>query len=425
MKVLWVSTSIVGPAAKILESDYQRTSGTWIATEYEELQNEAEVVFLCGTRKNLGGTYEHQKNENGEAYAIELPTPATGVYPSDAMLNLFTQIIEQVKPDVIHIWGTETCIQTAAALICPDIPKVVYIQGLLGLHSRYLGGYLKFSLRYYSSLKLIKQFLVKSIQDRLFKKQAEYEKLILEKSNNIIADSLFCKGYCSYASPTMNYYTKQRNANAVFSQAEWDYNSCEKDTIFTVYAQNPDKGLQQLLKALTIVKKKHNNILLKIPGNYNFVTDENGKIVEKTANCSTFECWIFDYITNNNLTDNVCFLGPLQKEEMAKNLKRSNVFVNPSIMETGCGSLIEAMTVGTPCISSVCGSVAEYIVNQKNAFLYRYEEYEILAFLIDMLLSDKDLSTKIGKNARESMMEPKSTITLNDIYQDICKNKNN
>ena len=110
---------------------------------------------------------------------------------------------------------------------------------------------------------------------------------------------------------------------------------------------------------------------------------------------------------------------------MADNLKRSNVFVNPSIMETGCGSLIEAMTVGTPSVSSVCGSVAEYIVNQKNAFLYRYEEYEILAFLIDTLISDKDLSAKIGKNARESMMEPKSSITLKDIYQDICKNKNN
>lgn len=425
MKVLWVSTSIIGPAAKILESDYNRTSGTWIATEYEELQNEAEVVFLCGTRKNLGGTYEHQKNENGEAYAIELPAPATGVYPSDAILNLVTSIVEQVKPDIIHIWGTETCIQTAAACVCPDIPKIVFIQGLIGIHSRYLGGYLKISPKYYLSLRLIKQYLLKGLQDRLFKKQAEYEKLILTKVNNAIVDNLFSKAYCSSVSPSVRCYTKQLKANTVFTQEKWEYENCEKNTIFTVYAPNPDKGLHQLLKALSIVKKKHNNILLKIPGKYNFITDETGKITGKSSACQPFENWIYDYIIKNELCDNVCFLGPLSQKEMAENLKKANMFANPSIMEVHALSLREAMTVGVPCISSVCGSVSEYAVNQKNAFLYRYEEYEILAFLIDMLISDKDLSTKIGKNARESMMEAKTTITLNDIYQDICKNKNN
>lgn len=426
MKVLWVSTSIVGPAANILESDYNRTSGTWIATEYEELQSESEIVFLCGTRKKLGGTCEHKKNENGEAYAIELPTPATGVFPNEKFLNMVKNIAEEVRPDIIHIWGTETCLQTAAACICPSIPKVVFIQGIMGIQARYIGGYLDISPKYYSSLRLIKQFLVKKMQDRLFKKQGEYEKLILEKSNNVIVDNMFSKAYCSSVSPSVYCYIKQLNANAVFKQEEWKYENCDKNTIFTVYAPNPDKGLHQLLKALTIVKKKHNDIVLKIPGNYNFVTDETGKIIRKSNACQAFENWLYDYMSQNNLLDNVRFLGPLSQKEMAQNLKTTNIFVNPSIMEVHALSLREAMTVGVPCISTVCGSVAEYVANQKNAFLYRYEEHEVLAFLIDTLFSDEKLAVEIGKNAKNSMSEKSKTTPLKEIYQDLLhKTKNN
>ena len=40
MKVLWVSNSAIGPAATVLNRAYSGSSGGWIKTVYEEIQNQ-------------------------------------------------------------------------------------------------------------------------------------------------------------------------------------------------------------------------------------------------------------------------------------------------------------------------------------------------------------------------------------------------
>ena len=422
MKVLWVSTAIIGPPAKILNSDYKHSSGTWITNEYEEYPDKADIVFLCGTRKKINGLYEYAKNEHGEAYCVELPTPATGVLPGKNFLNAIKAIIDRVKPDIIHIWGTETCLQTAVAIATPNIKKVVYIQGILGIHSRYKGGYLKLPIKYFASISGVKQGFIQKIQNRLFAKQGDIEKRIIGESENVIIDNMFSQAYCESFNNSIKCYYKKLEANNVFKNTLWKYDECEKETLFTVYGQSPDKGLHQLLKALTIVKRKHPSVVLKIPGYFAFNTDNNGKLVNKNKQCTPFENWLFNYIINNNIKDNTVFLGNLSQEEMANNIKKCNLFVNPSIMEVHCLSLREAMTVGTPCISSVCGTITEYLTNKKNGFLYRYEEPEILAFLISMLLENPEAAINIGNKARESMLNSNDTeISLSYIYNDILK----
>ena len=75
---------------------------------------------------------------------------------------------------------------------------------------------------------------------------------------------------------------------------------------------------------------------------------------------------------------------------MALRLEKANCFVNPSVMENHALSLREALIVGVPSISTVCGSVSDYVVNGKNGFLYRYEEYEVLAELIGRVFEMKE-----------------------------------
>ncbi len=422
MKVMWVSTAIVGPIAQILNSDYNRSSGTWITNEYDEYPNKSDIVFLCGTRKKIDGLYEYAKNEHGEAYGVELPTPATGVLPGEKFLNAIRTIIDREKPDIIHIWGTETCLQTAVAIASPNIAKVVFIQGIIGIHSRYWSGYLKLSKRYFASINGIKHKYTEKIQGRLFIRQGEIEKRIIKESKHVIIDNMFSQAYCESIDKSIQCHYKKLKANTVFQNTVWKYDECEKESLFTIYGPRPDKGLHQLLIGLNIVKSKHPNVVLKIPGYFSFDTDNYGKIVNKNKQCTPFENWLFDYITQNNLRDNVIFLGKLSQEEMAKNIQKCNLFVNPSIMEVHCLSLREAMTVGAPCISSVCGSVVEYLINKENGFLYRYEEPEILAFLISMLLENPETAINIGNKARESMLNNNNKVTsLTDIYNDILK----
>lgn len=373
-------------------------------------------------KKKIDGLYEYAKNEHGEAYGVELPTPATGVLPGEKFLNAIRTIIDREKPDIIHIWGTETCLQTAVAIASSNIAKVVFIQGIIGIHSRYRGGYLKLPKRCFASINGIKYKYTEKIQGRLFVRQCEIEKRIIKESRHVIIDNMFSAAYCESIDKSVKCHYKKLKANTVFKNTVWKYEECEKDSLFTIYGPSPDKGLHQLIKGLNIVKSKHPSVVLKIPGHFDFDTDNDGKLVNKNKKCTPFENWLFDFITQNNLRDNVVFLGKLSQEEMANNIKKCNLFINPSIMEVHSLSLREAMTVGAPCISSVCGSVVEYLINQENGFLYRYEEPEMLAFLISMLLENPETATNIGNKARESMLNSNNkVISLTDIYNDILE----
>ena len=80
------------------------------------------------------------------------------------------------------------------------------------------------------------------------------------------------------------------------------------------------------------------------------------------------------------------------------------------------------MTAGAPVISSLCGSVAEFIHYGVDGFIYRYEEFEMLALLIEKVFSNKDLAITLGKNARVNMEQlylESQKNTLEDIYRQI------
>ena len=69
-----------------------------------------------------------------------MPEMSFGIKPSPKMLHQISDTIQEIKPDIIQIWGTETVAQNAVASCATNIKKVVFIQGLIGIHARYYGG---------------------------------------------------------------------------------------------------------------------------------------------------------------------------------------------------------------------------------------------------------------------------------------------
>lgn len=402
MKVLWVSARLIGPAASIMSTDYSGTSGGWIQSEYDCISEKTtEIVHLCGVREKLDKPYKKVKNEKGTLYLLELPRVSNGRKASTQMINSVKLILSEVNPDIIQLWGTETCIQDAVVSSNNNIPIVVFIQGLIGIHYRYRGGYMTVLNKNYNSYSSPKQKFLKYCRDLAFENQVSIEKNIIRKAKNVIVDSDFARAYCNSLGDEIICYTRHLNPNKLFLNKKWEYSSCEKNTIFTVFGGSPDKGLHQLLKAITIVKKKIPNVKVLIPGPFHI--DDKGQIMY-TKQLSTYEKWMANYIDKYSLHDNVCFIGSQSPEGMAIQIAKCNVYVNPSCMEVHALSLREAMTVGAPVISSLCGSVAEFITYGKEGYIYRYEEYELLAYLIIKILSDNHLAKFLGNNARVKMM---------------------
>ena len=420
-KILWVSNSPIGPSSKILDQEYKGSSGGWIQSEYDKLNENDNKMYYLSTLPNVqAGTVIHKSNDKGEIFCVHQPKISYGIKVTGKIQNAIQKIIDEINPDIIHIWGTETWLSNAVSKCETKASKIIFVQGLIGVHQRYLGGYFgksKDEKEFISNASIVSK--IKGIVRKYyFSKQASIEKETILNCKNVIVDSDFSKAYCKSISNSVNCIQYTLLPNEVFYKHRWNKNSYENHTIFTVYGSSAEKGVQNLLKAIKILKDKYeyNDIKLFIPGNY--ILDSYGKITEYKKDI--FQMALYRMIKKYELWDNVIFTGKLNVEEMADRIQKSHVFVNPSCMEVHALSLREALVVGTPCIGSLCGSTGEYINNGVNGYIYRYEEYESLAYFIDRIFSNNNLANELSIKGRE-IFENKSLEykSLDYIYDEI------
>jgi spore coat protein SA len=105
--------------------------------------------------------------------------------------------------------------------------------------------------------------------------------------------------------------------------------------------------------------------------------------------------------------DNIVFLGYVPHEKIADVYKMSDIFVLPSLVEEALGmSLAEAMAIGLGVVGSNRGGVGELIDDNVNGFLIQdYMNVDAWREKIEKLLRDKDLSSSLGKKAREKILK--------------------
>jgi len=105
----------------------------------------------------------------------------------------------------------------------------------------------------------------------------------------------------------------------------------------------PSKGLDDLLKSLSILIKKKNNWHLDIIGD--------------GPNKSEYEL----LMNSLGLDRNVTFHGYLPKEKIADFMRNSDLFILPSHIETFSVVTAEALACGLPVLATRCGGPEEYI----------------------------------------------------------------
>lgn len=423
MRILWVSNSPIGPAADILNQVYGGSSGGWIQSEYDKFDNkqgESEFFFLTTLASVKKNNVLKKTGDKGTLYCINAPRIQYGIIPSRRVIDLIDGIIQEIQPDIIQIWGTETWLSYAVSCCSPQIPKVIFVQGLIGMHQRYLGGYfgnMPEDKIYGKNIPLFSR-LKEMVRHVNFKKQALIETKTLCNCGNVIIDNDFSKAFCRSISSDINCFEHSLEPNKVFFTRRWEAEKCKRFSVFTVYGSSAEKGTQNLLKALSVLKKSFPDIELVIPGPYDINSD--GRLSSQSKN--PFQIVLKNMIRLLDLEKNVRFTGKLNPEQMSDEMVKANVFVNTSCMEVHALSLREALTVGMPCISSMCGSVNGYLKHGYNGFIYRYEEYEVLAFYIKKLFENRILEKEISENAvKTALTANENSLSLAEIYTQIIK----
>jgi len=141
------------------------------------------------------------------------------------------------------------------------------------------------------------------------------------------------------------------------------------------------KGIIYLLKAMEILVPDFGDLSLKIFGK------------------GPQEDRIKRYISNEGLKDNVVFQGRVPHRDLIAEIKRSELVVVPSLYEAQPMIALEAMACRKPVVASNLPFAQEIIEDEHNGLLARAHDVKDFADKIRLLLSDKKLRWKLGRNA--------------------------
>ena len=108
-------------------------------------------------------------------------------------------------------------------------------------------------------------------------------------------------------------------------------------------------------------------------------------------------------------SQNIKWLGNLSYEEVKKQIAKAHVVVLPSFAEALPMAWIEAMAMEKALVTSNIGWANEVMINGQTGFTENPEDHKAYAEKILKLLKDPFLCQKMGKAAREQILEKFST----------------
>lgn len=105
------------------------------------------------------------------------------------------------------------------------------------------------------------------------------------------------------------------------------------------------------------------------------------------------------YAQKNNVE--VLFTGKLSKEEWIELSKEYNVFINTTHFDNTPISVIEAMALGLPVVSTNVGGITYLLEHDSNALLVNDSDIEDMANQIIRLFTEQNLANEISKKGKE------------------------
>jgi glycosyltransferase involved in cell wall biosynthesis len=342
--------------------------------EIAEFLNKKYDIYIITMR--LDNSYSQNEQKNG--YTIV--RVGNGVSLLNKLLfPVFSLIkIRQFKPDIVH-----------------------------GIMESYAGGALVLCKYFFPKAKRILTLQSGDLDDA--KKQSKFLikiffKIIHFAPHKITAISNFL------AKRAINLGVKKENVFVIpngvdlsrFSKSEEKI----KDRVVYVGRLSWEKGLNYLIEAWVSVIKAVPSAKLVIIG--------EGK--EREA--------IKKMIKELKITDSVILTGNLAYEKVPSEIKRSEIFVCPSLAE-GLGIVfIEAQACGVPPIGTRVGGIPDVIQDGENGLLIEPKNSDQIRDAILKLLNDKELAKRLGERGLETCKRfewKKILEEIDEIYQDISK----
>lgn len=336
----------------------------------------------------------------GSRYSFAKPTAHNLSPLSNQLPCWFMEIQDEVKPEIVHIHGTEMAHSLVWINTCGNEHTVVSIQGLTSVYERYyMGGLTKEDLKGCWSFNDWRFGRTLSIEQQKMNARGMIEKELLRKTDHIAGRTSWDKAHAWAMNPKAQYHELQEVLRAPFYNEEnrWQLSKCQRHRIFVSQSHYPIKGLHCLLKAMPLILQHYPDTELYVVG--------EDRIDQHWRHRSTYVNLLRRLIYQNNLRDKVHYLNSLSPQQMIEQFCLANVFVCPSAIENSCNSICEAQLLGTPTVASSVGGTMDIIAHEENGLLYRFEETEMLAYNICRIFESDQLASSRSGNGRKKALE--------------------
>jgi len=387
-------------------------SGVQLAVAFpgnEMLDRYHDVFVWKGTQVHFYGFYENMNAPEQYQAALE---------------SRFEEIVNDFKPDVVHVFGTEYPHALAMARVVNN-PDTMLI-GMQGVISRC-------AEEYYANLpksvvchRTFRDFVKKDgipEQQRKFKLRGKNEVRVLKLAGNVTGRTAFDKEYCAKVNSSAEYFFMNETLRPCFYEGKWSLDTCKSHRIFFSQADYPLKGFHFLLEAMPAVLEKYPDAEIAVAGN-DIIRNGIKGIIKRPS----YGKYLLTLCKKYNLRDKIHFLGRLSPEEMKREYLKCNTYVCASVLENSPNSVGEAMLLGVPVVCANVGGVPSMVEDGLEGLLFEKGNAKELAEALLKIWDDETLAGRLGKNAairaRRTHDGDKNFNRLIEIYRAIEDKKN-
>ncbi len=419
MKVLWITNTQV----KNDVNDCKKFREGWLTGALEFLLTNQNIQFSNAFPNGRKADMENNSNIHYYSFYYNMMSMKYNK-------NLYEQIkmiYQDFDPDIIHIWGTEffhTYAATEAAKSLNLQKRVIInIQGIIskcGQH--YMLGIEELKWRR-TLIEIIKKRGLKR-EEESFKRRGEFERKALKNASHVVGRTTWDKACVTQINPLLEYhYGGEIMRSPFYDEMKWDVRKCEKYTIFISQATYPIKGLHFLVDALILIKDCFPHVMLNIAAEKIFEKNSRFPFVNAYMLMGIYERYLYKKICDNNLWDNINFLGGLSAVQMKEQYLKANVVVSTSTIENSSNSITEAMLLGVPVVGSYVGGSPDLIEHKASGFLYPCDEPYMLAYYVMEIFNNPGVAEKLSRNAQRCAKEradiKKNGMLLLELYEQL------
>lgn len=409
MRILWfsVTPSLFNPQSN------GHNGGGWIASLEQIVRKEKSIELGVAFHfPDNGFKYEN----DGVCYYPIAPKKKSLI---DRLINRnedkentarYLKIIEDFRPDVIHIFGSENDF----GLICAhtQIPVVIHIQGCMPPYHNALFpvGLSKWDFIFGKGLSLNYRFIgLRS--DGAFRKAAEREIRIIQNCKYFMGRTEWDKRLIDLFNPQATYFHCEEALRDSFIQgtAKWEYPTSDKKIITSVISRPWYKGCDLILKTAALLKR-----FTDIDYEWRVYGIPEMRFYEAKYKIKAKEV-------------NVKVMGTASKEELVEALCKTNCYVHTSYIDNSPNSLCEAQILGVPILATHVGGISSLIDDGCNGILFPANAPYTAASLIKQLTSDRELAERLSSNAIEKATKRHNPNDIKEsllnIYRDIINHK--